>query len=651
MSVRVRRQRGGVVVEDTDSGQRETILAPFVIEGDPAAAPEAPDEDVIVATPDAIRAGMSDPDVAAEGRARRAEYDARKAARLAEESRREAATFGAHAFDTLAAGLGANAAAVLPGSITGVQGDTYSERRDAIDRDLDIIARENPRSATAGQVTGGIVQGLVVPMPSIPAGARPMRRIATSAGIGAGLGAVNALGHSEHTFDRDPTELAEDTIIGAAQGGASGAIVPATRLPTSRVGRVLASSAGGAAIGAMSAPDNRARGALLGALGGGVLGGGIEAVDALSNPAALRASADSLDEASAPLRTRSAGARTVGFQRLVEDLPGGHQEAARVLAESGVAPRGSMLLTTDDAALRAREAAAQAGRDIGHVRDAMAELGDDAAGLPALAGRRAGFIDNEAVAQAYDDLAARYDLIPEAENQAAAARYMAERTRSMGPDVPFESAQQRKQYLDRVTNWRDPNPGNRLSPLVNDRRDIRRAVAGAQDAAVAEDLGGEALDFYRGARRRFQVNSLFDDMAHDSRLRDDANRLASPSDTAAGLAGAFGEGGNMLKGIGAFLANRILRGREHSLAAGTMERTADALRWVAEHQPEQLGAILSLARVSPERAAALASELAVNHEPAQPLSQALDIAPAAPINPYADLEDEEDSINPYADLE
>jgi hypothetical protein len=71
--------------------------------------------------------------------------------------------------------------------------------------------------------------------------------------------------------------------------------------------------------------------------------------------------ADRLDDASAPIRVRSAGPRTVGEVRRVDQLPGGARGFAQSLDDLGIAPRGSVG-TVDQVGARAAEAEQRATR-------------------------------------------------------------------------------------------------------------------------------------------------------------------------------------------------------------------------------------------------------------------------------------------------
>lgn len=410
--------------------------------------------------------------------------------------------------------------------------------------------------------------------------------------------------HYRHSQEDEPAWSAAGTATGVlgsilAPAGPAGRFVAAGATPASRIGRAALTSGAIEAVPAaldsdadtlsgraMDVAERAIPAALL-----GTAGSGIAEIARLSRDAnRLRAAADSLDEAAAPMRVRSAGARTLGFQRLVEDLPGGQQRAAQVLDETGIMPRGTMLGSVDDALERARAAESRSGSRIGNVRRAMDLLSPDSArGLPSLdegAARAAGQVDPEPLAQAYEDIARRYQGVTGAESIRDSALSLAGEVRANGP-MTFEQAQTQKQFLDSMINWADERPGQRLRPLMENRQEVRRALARSMDEAVAQDIGPAAAQDYQRARQQYQVANMFRRFGDDSAMRDSANRLVSPSDYAAGLAGAAGEAGSGIRGFAAVVANRLMRGREASLAAGTMERMADAARRLADRDPNR----------------------------------------------------------------
>lgn len=410
--------------------------------------------------------------------------------------------------------------------------------------------------------------------------------------------------HYRHSQEDEPGWSAAGTATGVlgsvlAPAGPAGRFVAAGATPASRIGRAALTSGAIEAVPAaldsnadtlsgraMDVAERAIPAALL-----GTAGSGIAEIARLSRDAnRLRSAADSLDEAAAPMRVRSAGARTLGFQRLVEDLPGGQQRAAQVLDETGIMPRGTMLGSVDDALERARAAERSSGARIGNVRQAMDLLSPDSArGLPSLeegAARAAGQVDPEPLAQAYEDIARRYQGVTGAESIRDSALSLAGEVRANGP-MTFEQAQTQKQFLDSMINWADERPGQRLRPLMENRQEVRRALARSMDEAVAQDIGPAAAQDYQRARQQYQVANMFRRFGDDSAMRDSANRLVSPSDYAAGLAGAAGEAGSGVRGFAAVVANRLMRGREASLAAGTMERMADVARRLADRDPQR----------------------------------------------------------------
>lgn len=552
------------------------------------------------------------------------ERAAARSARAAAEGERERATFGAHAINQLAGGLGSNAAAIVPAiresletghpfltsdsptirsEIAGEpEVGTFRRNQREIARDLDIMAAENPRSAGAGQLAGGLAQAVIVPVPPVAKGASIAARLARTGGTAAALGAVSGLGNS----DEEGLAALPDAARAAAISGTIGTVLPAAQARATRLGRIGATTGAGALSGGLIENERssaepwsggRALDVGLGVLGGGALGltgSTVAELNALRrlDPESLVGFADDLDAAAAPYRTRSAGARTVAFQRLADDLPGSHLQTARTLNDTGIARRGEMFLTQGEAGERAAAVRARSGARIGETRRAMAELTPPSAqGLPELhdavlpslddvyvpPGRARGMVDHEPIAQAFDDIASEYANVMGGEHIVDAARAEAAARRAAGP-MTYADAQRSKALMDELTNWHDPAPGRRLPAMQSQKRQIRGVLRGEMDRAVGEDMGEEFLAGERAARNEYQVSELFDRMAHDSNLRETANRVFSPSDYATGIAGAIAEHGGGLTGTALMLANRALRGTEASMAAGSLERLADAMR-------------------------------------------------------------------------
>lgn len=381
--------------------------------------------------------------------------------------------------------------------------------------------------------------------------------------------------------------------------------------PAARIGRAALTAGGVEAVpAALDSNADTAAGVIgdvamraIPAAAMGIGGAGIAEIARLSrNAPALERMAESMDETAAPYRVRSAGARTQGFQRLVDDLPGGQRRAAETLSETGIMPRGTMLGSIDAALERARSAESRAGARIENTRRAMDLLSpDDLRGVPSLddAVRMPGQVDAEPLARAYEDIASRYRGIPGAESIRESALSLADEVRATGP-MTFQQAQTHKQFLDSMINWADDRPGQRLRPLMENRQEVRRALARSMDEAVAQDIGPDAALDYQRNRRNWQAANLFRRMGEDTEFRNAANRVASPSDQAAAALGAMGENGSITRGVMAGIANRVLRGREASMVAGTLENMADAARKIASRDASKAWIMDALAAARPD---------------------------------------------------
>lgn len=499
---------------------------------------------------------------------------------------------------------------ILAAADSVVGDETYDDAHARWERAYRDSEADSPVATQVGR--GAAVLGTV----ATPAG--PLARLGQSASAAGRIGRAAAIGG---TMSGAPAFLNSDADTLSAR--LSDAALPAAE---------------GAGLGAMTA--------------------GLGELVRLLGPERMAALSASANESAFPFRTRSAGARTVPFQRLADDLPGGIPATAKTLADTGIARRGEMMLTGEEAGRRAAQVRARSGARIGETRRAMEGLASD---LPSLDARAPGMVDPEPLALAYDEIAARNTGVIGAEHIRDAAASMASDMRSAGP-MTFEQAQRSKEFMDSLINWRDPAPGRRLPVVQGNRQEVRRALMRSMDDAVGADLGPEALQGYQGARREYQVSKLFDDMAHDSELRETANRVISPSDYAAGGVATLADATSGWRGLAAVVANRLTRGREHSMVAGSLERIADAADRMAARNvgagpaaralraaisqggPAAVAQVITtLGRENPELADAIAAEATTP------------IADDAPINPYVDDDatplpvDDEEPIDPYAD--
>lgn len=509
-------------------------------------------ENLIDATPDPARA--------AEGMAAWQELRARRAA--------EADQAAADAYSRGASAIGPTAMGALGGAFQGgtqgygdealglidmLRGEDYEQSRDTYRGILNRTAEGAPITSGVSRFGGSVATGMLAP--AIGAGRAPSALAAArnAAAGGAAWGALAGLGESE----------ADDASGALADAGQSAAL--------------------GAAVGAPL----------------GVAGHGLYRLGDW-----IASQADDVARQANPIRARAAGVRTVGMQRLADDLPGGINAYADDVRRLGISPEGSVH-TPEVAGERARVIADSSGRQI---RDIIEDMGrrEAAAGIqpiPAIAddataaGRPAamrpdpiasteagpyraaapqGSVRPDRILAELDRIIRNAEGVPGAESRLQAARELAEELRTGGP-ISFERAQRIKREWDSLINWNaGASPTSRLTPLESQRRELRGALQGAMDEAVEREAPHLAAP-YRQARRDFQVSHLTDRLAHDNELREAANRLVGSTDYGAAIA-ASANGGGIGRQILSAAANRVMRTREASAAATALERGSQRMR-------------------------------------------------------------------------
>lgn len=157
----------------------------------------------------------------------------------------DTATFGAG--DEAAAGLG-----TLIDMLPGGKGASYSQNLAEIRGNQNQAQRDNPKSYLAGQVAGGVAQGLVAG-PGVAANAPTlMGRVAGGAVTGGGMGGLYGLGSGEGVGGR-LYEGAKDALIGGAVGGALPVVAKGASSVYSSIADALSGNA--AAKGAGTSPE------------------------------------------------------------------------------------------------------------------------------------------------------------------------------------------------------------------------------------------------------------------------------------------------------------------------------------------------------------------------------------------------------------
>lgn len=101
----------------------------------------------------------------------------------------------------------------------------YRDHRDSAQRALDEMERQNPKSALAGGITGGVATGLLIPGGTVVRGASLGAKVGQAAKVGAVLGGAAGLGHSDADLTKGEFgEALKDTATGAAFGAGGGAV-------------------------------------------------------------------------------------------------------------------------------------------------------------------------------------------------------------------------------------------------------------------------------------------------------------------------------------------------------------------------------------------------------------------------------------------
>jgi hypothetical protein len=526
-------------------------------------------------------------------------------------------------FDGFSQGFGDEAL----GLVDMLRGENYEQSRDTYRNMIDQATEMSPLVGFGSRMAGAIGSGLVAPAAAAPRALTLGGAMARGAASGAAAGGISGIGESEAD---DWRSLLSDAGQSAAIGG------------------VFGGALGGAGHGISRAADW------------------------------VAGQADDVARQANPLRARASGVRTVGMQRLVDDLPGGMDEFAGDVRRLGISPEGS-IHTPEVAGARAQEIAGASGQ---RIRDLIVEMGrhesaagispgvtglaDDAATAAGRPGARVnpmasteagayrvaaprGSVSPDRILSELDRVIREADGVPGAESRLQAARELSDELRSGGP-ISFERAQRIKREWDSLINWNaSASPTSRLTPLESQRRSLRTALQGAMDEAVESRLGADRMAGYRGDRRDFQVSHLVDRLAHDNELREAANRLVGPSDYGAAIA-ASANGGGIGRALLSAIANRVMRTREASAAATALERGSQRMRGAPERAAQQIGRARAIGLPTVARASAdlTATDRAAPQAPQAPIQVSDDewaeIAgdePAEPTNEPTQVSQEE----------
>lgn len=435
--------------------------------------------------------------------------------------------------------LGAGIRAAARGSRDGrIDARAYEEELAGIRRREAALRERNPIGTNIGTGLGALALGAAIPSASVAAGeaaaARGIgalgqfaARTGAAALEGSAFGAGAASGHSEH--DAGSAEYFGDVAQGAGQGALlSGGIEAGTSVP------------GLIATGMRSL----GRGARAGA---------------------------------AAQRLASAGARARDLQQAERTFPGGQQGLADALNESGIT-RG--IETIEDIAPRASEVRRAAGTQMGEIlsRASPQQAADDVAYAYREALPPAGLPRTEQVAQTLRERVVA-PLRQRVGGRAASAAAELEdwiadmEGRAAGGALTPQRLHELQVELADLAKY-DSNTSNLATQAYRDMRRILGEEVDASLARAGETLSEPALaSEYARARRHYGAASRAEEWARRQADRESANRLISPSDYAAAGAQLLNSG-SLLQGGAAWVANRILRRREHSMAASGLERLA-----------------------------------------------------------------------------
>ncbi len=413
-----------------------------------------------------------------------------------------------------------------------VSGEDYRREQQESRRRLDELERRNPISRAAGGVgalgvmaalpgLGGIA-GEAAAARGAGAIAQGAARLGGAALEGAGWGAYNASGSSEHEFGSG--EYAGDV-------------------------------GGGSALGALYSGGGQA---VLGELPRVARWAGEEV-------------AQNVGQRAAALRARATGARTNHLENANRTFPGGLEGLADTLRQEGLT---GTFDRVQDILPRAQQLRDRAGQELGDILTQASRPVEEAAEG---AYRSSATVPGMMTA---DDLAARIqrEVVDDLERAAPREhRRIARELNEMLDNVQADQSpmtparvQDLQRQIDDLISYNNTGSLDQLRTQV--MRKVRGIVREELDTSLAragEALGDpEMLQRYERARRAYGAASRVDDWGSREVMRHASHRQISPTDYATGIAATMTSGP---AGIGMMLANRIFRDREHSMFATGLE--------------------------------------------------------------------------------
>ena len=392
---------------------------------------------------------------------------------------------------------------------------------------------------------------------------------------------ANAAAQKAHPMVYGAAEMAGGSAPAALLGGVGGKVVGkvapkfAEYLASGSLGaRATAGAAGGAvqgvAVGAGTSEADSAGGVALDAAVGAGLGGTVgAAIPAI--PAAVRGAGKKLTGASDELgriateqRLAAAGVERSGFKKL-RAKPGGLERYAEGADRLGIGKGGVLPQTVRQHADQADAAAetARAAKDaiVARLDGAGAKVsgkrvGDAIRELKKGVDRRSGqHIEDEAVY--FDELG----------------------------DLPWSEMNLELQGAGSGTKWDSNSPIAKMGKKVYGK--INEAMASS-----ADDIEPEAGKAWRAAKEDEHIAMKLGEFG-ENKLNQAGNRGISPTDYMAGGGAAVVAG--PAAGVGAIVANKLLRSREHAVAAPLAKGAArmfGSAAGVADRAGAKIGAAL-----------------------------------------------------------
>jgi hypothetical protein len=477
-------------------------------------------------------------------------------------------------------GLGANARALLqrlPGGEAVAQyaggegdiGDVYRSGRDDVRASQAARRERAPISFGAGEIAGQ------APTMAVGGGSTVLGRVGTQAALSGGLGLIRGGGESEA---EDVEGVASDAL---ARGGTDAVL-----------GGVLA---GGGEVGSN----------LLGRLGSALARGG----DRLQLPAARQ-------------RLAAGGISYEPDARLIDDP----LRAAEVMRETGIS-RG--LSSVRDAGERAQGVRRQANATITGLANDARSAAEQAMGSGSYRAVRGDAVPGTV---RVEDLTSRLARLRDgisgqgAPNVAARQRIddIIQRYTDSHPEgvVPIDDLMADWRAFGNPANFREGRPWDVLAGVG---RDLRGEFRGMMESAMERASGPEARQQLAQSLERVHVARTAQTGAERVGRRGAGNRVLSLTDYITG-AGALGGGGMAMGagdpmtalavGGGAVLANRMIRNREHAVAAMTLEQLSGGLRSLGTPQAQGWARTLDAARQRGQQSLAAAHYALSQQDPA-----------------------------------